>query len=313
MRKHYVNMDDASDTDTVSTDAPTSAGDNIQSAHIHNAVLFYVQYASGRSVRVNLLKVLDTTFTEEEMGNAKDTLWGLADEDLPGKNISRNVTDKRSKRYATCVDIVDAHCKVDPSETVMPSFLVDIDGYDHLPKYSPEDLNVVSINARLRELERQHTAMKSSITMNASATEKIENNVDTIGQKCSNIPTASDHVTQRMPSRLLLQANHPQDLQLYRNNQRFQCHNIPVMLTNQCLMEMFQQQITPLLNRGKMVNQRTVMYQLVRKLIISRVESYNAGLVSVFLFVVRLVPAVMDNIWEHLVLVDCSYIVWKNK
>ena len=56
-----------------------------------------------------------------------------------------------------------------------------------------------------------------------------------------------------MPSRLLPQANHPQDLQL------FQCHNIPVMLTNQCLMEMFQQQITPLLNLGKMVNQRTVI------------------------------------------------------
>ena len=54
---------------------------------LNNAVLFYVQYASGRSVRVNLLKVLDTTFTEEEMGNAKDILWGLVGE------------EKRSKRY----------------------------------------------------------------------------------------------------------------------------------------------------------------------------------------------------------------------
>ena len=98
-----------------------------------------MKYASGRLVRVNLLKVLDTTFTEEEMGNAKYILWGLADEDLQGKNISRNATDERFKRYATCVDIVDAHCKIDQLETVMSSFLVDIDGYDRLPKYSPED------------------------------------------------------------------------------------------------------------------------------------------------------------------------------
>ena len=50
-------MDDVVDTETVSTDAPTSTGENIQSAHLNSAVLFYVQYASGRSVHVNLLKV----------------------------------------------------------------------------------------------------------------------------------------------------------------------------------------------------------------------------------------------------------------
>ena len=50
VRKHHVNMDDDNVTETVNTDAPTSAGDNIPSAHINNAVLFYVQYASGRSV-----------------------------------------------------------------------------------------------------------------------------------------------------------------------------------------------------------------------------------------------------------------------
>ena len=64
------------------------------------------------TVRVNLLKVLETTFTEVEMGNAKYILWGLAGDDLLGKNISRNAMDIRSKRYATCVNIVDAHRKI---------------------------------------------------------------------------------------------------------------------------------------------------------------------------------------------------------
>ena len=86
-------MDDASVTEAVSTDAPASTGDNIQNAHINNAVLFYVQYASGRSVRINLLKVLDTTFTEEEMGNAKYIIWGLAGEDLLGKIYPEYIKD----------------------------------------------------------------------------------------------------------------------------------------------------------------------------------------------------------------------------
>ena len=110
----------------------------------------------------------------------------------------------------------------------MPSFLVDIDGYDRLPKYSPGDLNVVSINDRLRELDRQHTAMKSSITINASATENIENKVDTIESAVLQHTNNLSHDTKNIKS-VVTASKPPQDLQLYRNIQLFQCHNIPWM------------------------------------------------------------------------------------
>ena len=99
--------------------------------------------------------------------------------------------------------------------------------------------------------------MKSSITMNASATEKIEDKVDTIETAVLQHTNCLRSRDTKNAKSVVTASKPPKDLQLYRNNQLFQCHNIPVMLTNQCLMEMFQQQITPLLNLGKMVNLRS--------------------------------------------------------
>lgn len=147
-------------------------------AHIVNTVLTYVKYSMVRANSECLIKVLNSTFTDDEMVGAKDVLWGVDGADkLLGKNQKRKDTDNRSKRSALCADVVEGMRKLDEGDK-MPIFLCDPDGVGRIPTFSPEDFNVVTLDERCRELERQMRNMQHQLQLRTDAWSKVEDQVD---------------------------------------------------------------------------------------------------------------------------------------
>ena len=111
---------------------------------IINSVLAYVVYAINKSTRDNLVTVLDASFTDKEVSDARDALWPVGGVELLGECPGRNNSTKRFRRHALCCDIYDAMRKMDVANAKMPTYVVDPVGIGRIPKYSPEDLNVVA-------------------------------------------------------------------------------------------------------------------------------------------------------------------------
>ena len=129
----------------------------------------------------NPVQVLNSTFTDEEMMSAKNMLWSAGDKKILGKNLKRTITENRTKRFILCADVVEAMQRLDQCGEPMPQFVCDADGVGRLPRFSPEDLNVVTLDERCRKLERQMNYMQHQSDLRTDAWSKVEDQVDLMG------------------------------------------------------------------------------------------------------------------------------------
>ena len=61
---------------------------------IINSVLAYIVYAINKSTRDNLVTVLDASFTDKEVSDARDVLWPVGGVELLGECPGRNDSTK---------------------------------------------------------------------------------------------------------------------------------------------------------------------------------------------------------------------------
>ena len=146
--------------------------------HVVNTVLTYVMYSMSRANADSLVQVMNSTFSDEEMVSAKNVLWSAGDEKILGKNLKRTSSENRTKRFILCTDVVEAMQKLDERGEPMPQFVCDADGVGRLPRFSPEDLNVVTLDERCRQLERQMHSMQHQLNLRTDAWSKVEDQVD---------------------------------------------------------------------------------------------------------------------------------------
>ena len=147
---------------------------------ITNSVLTYIVYAINKSTRDNLETVLDAFFTDKEVSDARDVLWPVGGVELLGECPGRNYSTKRSRRHALCCDIYDAMRKMDAADVKMPTYVVDPDGIERQPKYSPEDLNVVAMDQRIHDLEKHCMTLDATLTMKTSHYDVLEDNLNVV-------------------------------------------------------------------------------------------------------------------------------------
>lgn len=146
--------------------------------HVVNNVLSYVKCYMARANPDSLMKVMDSSFTDEEMVTAKNMLWDVGGVPLLGKNLKRTGSENRTKRFILCTDVVEGMQKLDQSENSMPTFVCNADDLGRLPMYSPEELNVVTLDERCRKLERDMKTMQHQLTLRTDAWSKTEDQVD---------------------------------------------------------------------------------------------------------------------------------------
>ena len=96
-----------------------------------------------------------------------------------GTNTRRTDSTNRSKRLALCVDIVDRMRKLD-SASCIPVFVCDPSGLGRLPKSSPEDLNIVAMDERMRKMEKKMNLFETKVPMNESLIDRIDIRVNSL-------------------------------------------------------------------------------------------------------------------------------------
>ena len=138
-------------------------------------MLVYVVYAINKSTRDNLVTVLDASFTDKEVSDALDAQWPVGDVELLGECPGRNDSTKRSRRHALFCDIYDATYVVDPV------------GIGRMSKYSPEDLNVIAMNQRIRDLEKRGVTLDATLIMKTSHYDALEDDFNIVNWRLSSI------------------------------------------------------------------------------------------------------------------------------
>ena len=136
----------------------------------------------ARANQDGLVMVMDSTFTDVEMVTAKDLLWEIgcqvAGADLLGRNSKRVDSENRTKRFMLCTDVAEAMQKLDQCGKTMPTFVCDADGVGRMPTFSPEDYNVVTLDQRCRQLERDMKSMQHMMTLRTESWSKLDDQVD---------------------------------------------------------------------------------------------------------------------------------------
>ena len=94
--------------------------------------------------------------------------------ELLGECPGRNDSTKRSRRHALCCDIYDPMRKMDAADAKMPTYVIDPVGIGRIPKYSPEDLNVVAMDQHIRDLDNRCVTLDGTLTMNTSHYDALE-------------------------------------------------------------------------------------------------------------------------------------------
>ena len=128
------------------SDHPDGRDDKDENLMIVNTLLAYGQYCISCATCDNTRHVLCSNFSSSEIFEAKDLLWKTMD--FP--ETKRTNSTRRSADEANVVDIMNALYKLD-LQGDGPMFYVSPKGIGRLPRFNPENLNVVAMDQRLAE------------------------------------------------------------------------------------------------------------------------------------------------------------------
>ena len=185
-----MTMSDENDNtviDEVTSDANNDANDTEGSKSsnssdsepvlIVNTLLTYAEYCMSCASPDNMRQVLCSHFTIDEITDAKEILWDSFDlGELPKRANSAN----RSACEAHISDIMNALYSMD-SSAVKHTFYIDPKGIARLPRFNPENLNVVALDQRVAELNEMCSVMQAQINSYRSLSMQCNDRMDSIG------------------------------------------------------------------------------------------------------------------------------------
>ena len=161
------------------------SGDDVHVSVTMNTLLAYAQYCISCATSDNTRHVLCSHFSAEEISEAKDVLWEKLE--LPEKK--RTNSSNRPASEADVGDIMAALYKIDIS-TDNHVFYVDSMGIGRLPRFNPENLNVVAIDHRIAELVDHCRVLQGQVdsyrTLAMRCTDRLDV-YDTVLQQHSNL------------------------------------------------------------------------------------------------------------------------------
>ena len=120
---------------------------------VQSELLTYVVYDYQRNSADTIKNTVLAFYTAEEIVNSKTTLWHTFENCLPPER-RRVTTEKRSANEANLADIIGAVSDLDAKGKVLSGRFCAMK-LDRLPKYAPEETNVMSMMDRMRVVELQ--------------------------------------------------------------------------------------------------------------------------------------------------------------
>ena len=118
---------------------------------IVNELLTYVKFYINSSAIENIKKVVQHFYTEDEVVQAKRTLWSECSNKGLGKYPERKSTDVRPAKIPHIDDIIEALKMLDAADKLPDIVARNI---DRLPDRQPEEMNLLMVVQRITDLEK---------------------------------------------------------------------------------------------------------------------------------------------------------------
>ena len=142
-------------------------------------VVHYYQSNSAEKIKNTVLAF----YTAEEMVTAKTVIWHAYENCLPSER-RRVTTDKRSANEANLTDIIGAVSDLDAKGKVLSGRFCAMK-LDRLPKYAPEETNVMAMMDRMRVVELQLNEVQDLSTRNRECIVKNARHICEVGSRNS--------------------------------------------------------------------------------------------------------------------------------
>ena len=125
-----------------------------------NSVLAFTAYGLDTGSDTNVQKILNETFSLEEVKSARTTLWELCHEGyLPAMN-NRQTTAKRSEQQAIVGDIVE-WLQILTELDKRPCLVVNVPGLARIPKFQIEEINETALCEKMVRMETKIASMNA--------------------------------------------------------------------------------------------------------------------------------------------------------
>ena len=150
---------------------------------VQSELLTYVVHYYQRNSAEKIKNTVLAFYTAEEIVTAKTVIWHAYENCLPPER-RRVTTDKRSANEANLTDIIGAVSDLDAKGKVLGGRFCAMK-LDRLPKYAPEETNVMAMMDRMRVVELQLNEVQDLSTRNRECIVKNARHICEVGSRNS--------------------------------------------------------------------------------------------------------------------------------
>ena len=150
---------------------------------VQSELLTYVVHYYQRNSADKIKNTVLAFYTAEEIVTAKTVIWHAYENCLPPER-RRVTTDKRSANEANLTDIIGAVSDLDAKGKVLSGRFCAMK-LDRLPKYAPEETNVMAMMDRMRVVELQLNEVQDLSTRNRDCIVKNARHICEVGSRNS--------------------------------------------------------------------------------------------------------------------------------
>ena len=150
---------------------------------VQSELLTYVVHYYQRNSAEKIKNTVLAFYTAEEIVTAKTVIWHAYENCLPPEK-RRVTTDKRSANEANLTDIIGAVSDLDAKGKVLSGRFCAMK-LDRLPKYAPEETNVMAMMDRMRVVELQLNEVLDLSTRNRECIVKNARHICEVGSRNS--------------------------------------------------------------------------------------------------------------------------------
>ena len=178
------------------TNEPSSSESNVKI--ILNPLLSYIISGLNSGTAVNVKKAVLGHFTQEEIHDAKKTLFNECEDhkNIIGENLRRKSTSSRTEKEAHLWDILNALCQLD-NQGKMPTIAIAATDLRKIPRSHPEELCNISLVDRLNVLEASVDDIKILLDRSLAENVAMREEIKTVK---SVSPTYADIMSKKQPS-----------------------------------------------------------------------------------------------------------------
>ena len=175
-------LNDTDDYSPLYVDLPTTdCASGVVRPTINNAILSYIVYSMQSGTAEKIKSVICGHFSLDDIINAKDDLWRIADNTIIGGRKTRRDGAINSEKKSHADDIVTAMYLLDAASS-MPLITLNATDLGCIPRSHPEELNDISLVDRLNKMEERLSALTEVVDRTVGINMTLKDQINVLQQ-----------------------------------------------------------------------------------------------------------------------------------